>query len=59
MRRLVCWLRGHDDIAVREVGLVARPGGMLPMLDGLVAYEPADDGRHRACKRCRRVEDAS
>lgn len=57
MLRLLCLLRGHDSIAVREVGITARPGGMLPMLDGYVTYEPDPNGDFRACRRCRRVLD--
>lgn len=34
---------------------MARPGGMLPSLDGVIAYEPHPEGRHRACRRCRAV----
>jgi hypothetical protein len=52
---LICLLRGHRLTPVREVGIVARPGGILPSLDGLVAYEPHPDGTGRACTRCRRV----
>lgn len=55
MKRLICLLRGHDLIAVTSVGLVARPGGMLPLLDGIVAYKPDPYGDDRACRRCRCV----
>lgn len=56
MKRLICALRGHNDTPVREVGVTPRPGGILPALDGYVAYAPHVDGEHRACLRCRRVE---
>ena len=59
MTKILCLLRGHDDIPVREVGVVARPGGMLPSLDGFVTYEPHPDGDHLACQRCRRVMDGA
>lgn len=55
MRGLWCHVVGHDDIRVREAGIAARPGGMLPMLDGYVAYAPDANGEHLACRRCRRV----
>jgi hypothetical protein len=52
---LVCKFRGHRDVRVKEAGLVARPGGMLPMLDGAMSYVPDAFGLHVACTRCRRV----
>lgn len=55
MSRLICLLRGHNWTPVREIGAVARPGGLLPSLDGFIAYKPHPDGEHRACVRCRRV----
>jgi hypothetical protein len=55
---LICRFRGHEDIPVKEVGLAARPGGILPSLDGYVAYTPDDSGPHNACLRCRRVTRA-
>lgn len=55
MRRLACLLTGHREIRVREVGLAARPGGILPSIDGFIAYEPHPDGEHVACARCRRM----
>jgi len=58
VRKLWCRIVGHIDIPVREVGLTARPGGMLPSLDGYVTYTPDPDGEHRACTRCRRVRPA-
>ena len=59
MKRIICRLRGHQDIWVREQGVVARPGGILPSLDGYMTYVPDVTGKHRACLRCRRVEVAS
>jgi hypothetical protein len=55
VKRLWCRIVGHDLIPVREVGLTARPGGMLPMLDGFVTYAPDPSGEDRACTRCREV----
>lgn len=57
MRKLICALRGHDRVRVREVGVRARPGGMLPSLDGYVTYAPDPAGDHEACRRCGRVLD--
>lgn len=63
MRRLVCWLRqSHDEVGVVPVGVVARPGGMLPSLDGIQTYavpEDPADATHKACRRCGRVEDGA
>lgn len=58
MKGLWCRIVGHEWTAVSEAGLVARPGGMLPVLDGFVAYKPDPDGDHRACVRCRLVRPA-
>lgn len=55
MKRLMCAIRGHRPVRVREVGVVARPGGILPSLDGYVTYEPHPDGEVLACERCRSV----
>ena len=47
-------------IGVMEAGVIARPGGMLPMLDGMMSYAiPADpaDATHSACRRCGLVQD--
>lgn len=55
MKRIICWLRGHVPVRVREVGVAARPGGILPAIDGYVVYEPAPDGDRYACARCRTV----
>ena len=59
MKRAFCRLIGHRDIPVIEAGIVPRPGGMLPMLDGYMTYRPDDTGEFRACTRCGRVERAS
>lgn len=56
MKRLVCQLLGHNWTRVTEVGLRARPGGMLPLLDGYVAYKHDPNGAHLACVRCRFVD---
>jgi hypothetical protein len=61
VKRLVCWVRrSHDTVGVVEAGAVARPGGMLPALDGYTAYavpEDPGDATHRACRRCGVVLD--
>lgn len=55
MRNLWCRIVGHRTIAVREVGVAARPNGMLPSLDGYMTYAPDPEGDRLACQRCRRV----
>jgi hypothetical protein len=55
VKRLLCLLRGHAPIRVAPVDLLARPGGMLPALDGYVVYKPDPDGPRRACQRCHLV----
>lgn len=56
MKRLICAIRGHATVRVSRVGVVARPGGILPTLDGAVAYKPDPAGDHTACTRCRQVD---
>lgn len=55
MKKLICRFRGHRDIPVKQVGVVPRPGGIMPSIDGLVAYAPDPAGDALACIRCRRV----
>lgn len=56
MKRIWCRIVGHDWTPVSRIGLAARPGGILPSLDGMVAYKPDSNGRHLACRRCRFVD---
>ena len=58
MKLLICLLVGHKKIRVTPTGeLYARPGGILPMIDGFVAYRADPHGAYQACTRCRKVFD--
>ena len=59
MIHIWCRIVGHRTVAVRSVGIVARPGGMLPSLDGAEAFRVDPEGDHLACVRCRHVLDAA
>lgn len=53
---LLCLLFGHRWVAVtRTRDMVAKPGGMLPALDGYAVYRLDPDGTSKACTRCRAV----
>lgn len=55
--RLICRVIGHRTIPVSPIGIVPRPGGILPSVDGMIAYKPDPDGGYEACTRCRKVLD--
>lgn len=52
---IICWIRRHDWIAVREDGVALfRPDLPFPMPS--MRYRVDPEGRHRACKRCGHVD---
>lgn len=55
VKRLICRFRGHVPVQVRRLGVLPTPAGMLPLLDGVVAYIVDPEGDHTACVRCRDV----
>lgn len=52
MRRVICWLRGHNEVsvAIGGAGLF-----VLPTVGLVCEYEPNENGDYLACTRCRRV----
>lgn len=58
MKWLWCLVVGHKKIRVTPTGDVyARPGGILPSIDGFMAFRPDVNGQYQACQRCRKVFD--
>jgi hypothetical protein len=51
MRRVICWVKGHDWEKVSADWPMVIPGAGVMM-----RYSPDPNGKYRACRRCRTID---